>query len=201
MEERSVGQEGIQSPLTHILIMKTLSIQKKIRTVFLEDQKDRSSIKLTKFSDIERWKIIGARDKARREVIEEILEIKPKLTGLDCFRIGIIFQHGGTVGDIKKAQRFAKQGFILGSKPSKWLYAAATDRLLMMKGKPQKFGTQYRKNKEGIWEVHPIQPDTTDTERKAFNVSPLQKILKNVESLNKKGRFPRSKRIGLTRKK
>lgn len=181
--------------------MKTLSIQKKIRTVFLEDQKDRSSIKLTKFSDIERWKIIGARDKARREVIEKILEIKPKLTGLDCFRMGIIFQHGETIEDIKKAQRFAKQGFVLGSKPSKWLYAAATDRLLMMQGKPQKFGTQYRKNKEGIWEVHPIQPDTTDIERKTFNVSPLQKIKKNAELLNLKGGFSRSRRMGWTREK
>jgi hypothetical protein len=49
----------------------------------------------------------------------------------------------------KKANELARQGIELGDERSKWLYAATMDRWLVSQGKPQKYGTQFRKNKKG----------------------------------------------------
>ena len=175
-------------------------ISDKIKKIFNADQKDRVSAKLKNYSDKERWGIIGARDRKRLLFLVRLLKKKLHLSGADYFRAAMIFQHGSDVKHIKKAQELAKKGMGLENEKCRWLYAAATDRILMMKGKKQKFGTQFKKN-GGKWELHPVQPGITDAERRRYNVLPLRKIKIVAGSLNRetgKSSFPRTK-IGLTR--
>jgi len=59
-----------------------------------------------------------------------------------------------------------------GDEDTRWLFAAATDRALMLEGKQQKYGTQFLEGKT-FW---PVDPKTTDEERQAFGIKPLRLI-------------------------
>ena len=41
-------------------------------------------------------------------------------------------------------------------------------------------------NKEGVWELLPVDPSTTDEERRSYNVLPLEEAVKSVAKFNKK---------------
>lgn len=167
--------------------MKTIQIQTQIKRLFEEDQNDRIQLRKEKHSFKNFWKILKKNDEKRRIAIAKILSNKKnKLRGIDYFRIGVVFQHGGTAQTTAQAKQFAQKGIALGHDKSKWLYAAATDRLLLMQNKKQKFGTQYQKNAEGQWKLMPVSPSTTDAERKKYNVITLQKALNMAESMTKR---------------
>ncbi len=172
----------------------------KIKELLDADQNDRESPRFGGLNERKRWAIIKKGDVARIKKAELILKSKPKLKGVDCFRIAIVFQHGGSAKYIRKAKILAEKGMKMGYKPSKWLYAAATDRLLIMEGRKQKFGTQYGKNKNGKWQFLPVDQTTTDATRTKFNVLSLQEAKSMVKTMTKDDLL-RSKRIGLTRRK
>jgi len=142
-------------------------------------------------------------DERRRNAVNKILSNKKiKLRGIDYFRIGVVFQHGGTTQTTAQAKLFAQKGIALGHDKSKWLYAAATDRLLLMQNKKQKFGTQYQKNAEGQWKLMPVSPSTIDAERKKYNVITLQKARNMAKFLTKKEqKSSYLKKVGQTRRK
>jgi hypothetical protein len=142
---------------------------KLIKKLFDEDQNDRISRKILKYSDKKRWKIISSRDKKRLEIIKAIVKKTP-LEGIDYFRAGIIAQHSSAPEGIRFAQFLAKESIKKRYEKAKWLYAAATDRLLIMKKKPQKYGTQYGKF-ENKWKLFPTNKKTTDKERARYNIA------------------------------
>jgi len=119
------------------------NIQKRIKILLDKDQQDRKSPSLLKKTPKERWKIIQKKDDRRREEINSILKSNENFRGVDYFRMGLIFQHGMILDSIKQARDLAKKGIEKGHKKSRWLYAAAIDRLLMMQKKKQKYGTQF----------------------------------------------------------
>jgi hypothetical protein len=83
----------------------------------------------------------------------------------------LIFQHGLSAADMQAARKLALRA--LEENPdyrgARWLAAAALDRELMLAGKPQKYGTQYRRAR-GRWELYPVDPATTDAERQQWGV-------------------------------
>ncbi len=166
--------------------MKQVSSAKKIQQLFEEDQQDRRSKKFGRLSHKKRLQAIRTRDRKRITALQQLLKNHPKLRGIDYFRAGIIFQHGGIPNKIKRAQSLALRGMRLGHKKSRWLFAAATDRLLVMKGKLQRFGTQFRKAENGIWELLPIKTATTDAERRKYGVRTLQGLKRMVLYLNRR---------------
>lgn len=152
-------------------------------------------------SEVERWEIIKKRDLARIIEAEKIIKSKQILSGLDYFRLAILFQHGGRKKFIKTAKVLARRAIKAGYEPAKWLLAAATDRLLIMRGRKQKFGTQYKKDKNGKWQLLSVNQTTTDALRAKFNILPLQKATSLAKVIEKRRSLLRSKRIGLTRQK
>lgn len=185
-----------------ITFQHTIQIQNKIKHLFEEDQNDRIQLRKKHYSPKKMWAILKKNDKKRRSAINKILSDKKiKLRGVDYFYIGVIFQHGGTTQTTAQAKQFAQKGIKLGHNKSKWLYAAATDRLLLMQKKKQKFGTQYQKNEKGQWKLMPVTPGTTDAERKKYNVIPLQKAINMAELMTKKEqKSGYLKKVGLTNK-
>jgi len=180
-----------------IMIYKTAN--KLIKKIFEEDQKDRLSKKLLKYSKKKRWEIISSRDKIRLERIKDIIKKIDCLRGVDYFRAGIIAQHSSDEEGIKLAKFLAKKGIGKNHKKSKWLHAAATDRLLIMKGKKQKYGTQYG-NSNGKWFLLPVDSNTTDKERLKYNVITLKEATQKAEKLNN-GNFLSKKKIGIASKR
>jgi hypothetical protein len=182
--------------------MMIRDIQNRIKTLLNEDQLDRKSPALLKKTPEARWKAIQKRDNSRREELETILKRHSNFRGIDYFRMGLIFQHGNTLDSIRRARDLAKQGIEKEHKKSRWLYAAATDRMLMMQGKKQKYGTQfYLDPKTNEWKLHPISKNTTDDERTQYNIKPLHLVKKMVVLMNRNPKFVRNKGIGISGKK
>jgi len=166
-------------------------MENRIKQLFKEDIVDRKAGNLQ-----ERLPEIKRRDKLRAKELRKILEKLKKSEGeLDAktlFYAGFIFHHQGTKRATSKARSLAKRGVKLcegkntkACKQVRWLYAGSTDRLLMLEGKPQKYGTQYRRKKDSKdFYLYRIDPATTDDERKAFNVPTLaeaKKLAKNIK--------------------
>ena len=62
---------------------------------------------------------------------------------MDYFNAALIFQHGLGLSDYKRAQVLAREAERRGGgEEARWLYAVATDRLLIAQGRKQKFGSQ-----------------------------------------------------------
>ena len=178
--------------------MNKSDIYKKIKKIFEEDQADRNNKELKKLSIKERWRIIEKKDRKRRDSLTKILKEAEgiQLRGVDYFRAGIVFQHG-EINDIRLAKHIASKGIKKNHKSSRWLYAAATDRILIMEGKKQKFGTQFGKDRDGFWVLLPVDNKTTDSERREYGVQSLTNIKKTLDKLNKNSDF--TNRLGLTR--
>lgn len=160
---------------------------KSLKTLFAEDQKDR-----TYGVD---YKIIIKNDRKRRELANVFLKIKEKLTMEEVYYAAMFFHHSISKNDIKKARNLAllniKHGELLKKEnkwveKSKWLFAATTDRLLIREGKPQKYGTQFRqKTADSPRELFDYDKSTTDKERKALFVPTLKQTLRNLKKMDK----------------
>ena len=157
----------------------------RIKKLFQEDVADRKKVNFSKD-----WPEIAKRDKVRAKTLRRILEkIRKENRELDVktlFYTGIIFHHQGTCRSLMRARFYAKQGVKKCERKNtkickqiRWLYAGSTDRLLILKDKPQKYGTQYRYKKDSKnFELYKIDPKTTDKEREDLNVPNLNEAKK-----------------------
>lgn len=157
--------------------MNTPSIKK----LFISDQKDRKNMRFDKKSML----TLRERDEERRKELEVILRKKDKFTAEDFYMVAMLYQHGSKIEDYRKAVSFARQSMKMRFEKAKWLFAAATDRLLVNQGKKQKFGTQYLKRGRK-WYLHPVDPKTTDKERAKYNVPPLREAEAKLRKLNRR---------------
>lgn len=146
------------------------------------DQKDRTSGTID-------WAKLTHRDSLRRVRLRELLNADKLQTANDHYHAAMIFQHGNdTIASGMAIQRMEK-AIQSDSTMNKWLLAAAIDRDLMRKGKPQIYGTQYimdasTGNKFALYQI-----DTTiisDHVRRAYNVRTLAEQREEVARLNKK---------------
>ncbi|MBK7695606.1 MAG: tetratricopeptide repeat protein [Saprospiraceae bacterium] len=126
------------------------------------------------------WEVLSRQDSLREVRVNELIAEGKIRTGKDYYRSAMIFQHGYDTIASGMAVKHMKMAIELDSTINKWLLAAAIDRDLMRRGKPQIYGTQYVKMGENTkWELYEI--DTTqisDSERKYYGVESLaeQKI-------------------------
>lgn len=146
-----------------------------ITEIFTEDQNDR---KQTGHLD----KDIRKRDRSRRQEVNLLLEAGLIKTGKEYFIAALIFHHGNR-RTFKKALRLAEKSEQLGYLKAKSLQALIIDRILISKGKPQKFSTQYTKNAERDWELFKYDPSTTDKQRAEYNLPTLAKLKKQAKNI------------------
>ena len=142
------------------------------------------------YSDKEFHKI----NKEIRKELEIILKKNKKLTPRDHFLIAIIYQHGFTISSSKKALRYAKLAVEKGYKKGKWLIASATDRLLQLQGKSQKFGTQpIIKNKR--LKQYKTDRSITDEIRKEYGLPTLKQLKRHHETHKLKEAYIRNNNL------
>ena len=115
------------------------------------------------------------RDARRRSRVRTILNEPTELDPVDLYRAAWILNHGDSVPDAELACQVAEQSNQGGHEPAKWLFAAAYDRWCMYRGLPQKFGTQIVPDGERyrVWDTC---PETTDEDRRAYNVPSLNEL-------------------------
>ncbi len=161
----SLGRWGCLGEIFYFI----MDFHLKLQRVFEEDQVDREENLNWDHDNV--WKGVQKRDEARRkEVLNILKEYEDSFTAIDFYHAAMIFQHGSGIEDFRRANDFAKRSMNMGYEKAKWLYAASFDRFLVHSGRMQKFGTQYRRNKEGILELLPVDPKTTNDERAKYNV-------------------------------
>jgi len=117
-------------------------------------------------------------NKELQQEVDELIKKRKIINPRDYFMIATIFQHGFNIPSSKKALKYAKLAVQKGYKKGKWLIASATDRLLQLQGKPQKFGTQVINMKAKKLKLYKLNPKTTDKERKDYGLPTLKQLKK-----------------------
>lgn len=158
------------------------------KKLYNEDQNDRKENLYHTNSDLAK-----ERDASRLERIIEAVKNKELKTLADYFHAAMILQLGDKTKHYKLAYELAKKAAEEGYRSQEgeadplWLCAATKDRFLMSQGKPQLYGTQFRKDSaDGDWYFYKVDPSITDEERARFHVPPIDESRKKVEELNKK---------------
>jgi hypothetical protein len=135
------------------------------------------------------WTRVSLADKQLQKSISLLLQKKLVRTPADYYHAAYIFQHSVDTAGIERAKRLAHQAMKMGEERARWLYAAATDRLLMHRNRRQKFGTQYIQfispgKGERVtrrWRLWPYDVKTSDTQRRRFNVPNLRTLKRGPE--------------------
>jgi hypothetical protein len=125
------------------------------------------------------------RDRARLLRVKEIIAAGGLKTAMDYFIAAMIHQHGSTPDDFLAARPLALRAVELDptNTRAKWLVAAAQDRYLLSIGKPQIYGTQFKKI-EGVWHLEPIdETAVTDEERAKWNVPTLAEAKRRAKEM------------------
>lgn len=90
-----------------------------------------------------------------------------------------------SIEDLVKAHELALHSAELGDERALSVAAEATDKVALKHSVPQRYGTQYVYDPvTSRWQLYPLDPNTTDTEREAMGVPPLAELLARVDELN-----------------
>ncbi len=107
----------------------------------------------------------------------------------DAFHAAILLHHGVENKYVLAANELCRYAIARLDSSDKdmqmarWLYAASYDRILVHDGKPQKFGTQFVKNKDGVFELATsIDLATTDEERALYGIPTVEESLKRLSA-------------------
>ncbi len=153
----------------------------ELAEIYVQDQGDR----MGGYSQID-WSKVGPRDVKRRARVDEILKVGGANTSIDFQHAAMVYQHSDKTADYQRAHELAVKAVELDSSnvEAKWLAAATKDRFLMSSGKPQLYGTQFRKI-DGVWKLHDVDPTVTDEERAKWGVPPLAEAKQRAVQMNK----------------
>lgn len=117
-------------------------------------------------------------NKDLRRKVDELMKKGKVRTGKDYFIAAIIFHHAYNISTSRRALSYARRAFDKGYKRGKWLIASATDRLLQLQRKPQKFGTQVVDMSAKNLKLYTLDSKTTDDERREYGLPTLKELKK-----------------------
>lgn len=141
--------------------------------IYNADQSDREP------DDID-WDKVTVRDGERRAATRQLLATGALHTAEDYEHAAFIFQHGSKPDDYLLAHTLAMVAVGKGDKGSLWIASAALDRYLMMIGKPQVYGTQFR----GSMGQEPYDRDlVSDALRSELGVPVLARQAEHLEAM------------------
>jgi hypothetical protein len=118
-----------------------------------------------------------------------LIENKKRLTPRQKFICAMIYHHGDKIQFSKKALRYIQQSQAEGYARQRWLIASIIDRLLQLEGKPQKYGTQIVKLKDGNYRLkngkykqYMLDNSISDKERIGLGLPKLKDLKKGLEN-------------------
>lgn len=140
------------------------------------------------------WKAVSARDLERQKRVWELAGAGLLKHSDDFLHAAMVYQHGSTADHHRQAHLWALRAVELdpSNTPARWLACAAEDRWLHNTGKPQVWGTQYKRpNGKGEWTMEPFdRAARTDAERRAMGVRTLAESTARLAEMNKKQSAP-----------
>jgi hypothetical protein len=144
--------------------------------LYKEDQKE-IGLWEENYTDKEFYKI----NKNLRKRLKILIRKRKALSLREHFICAMIYHHGFTISSSKKALFHIKIAQKKGYKHKKWLIASIMDRLLQLQGKPQKYGTQIIKLKNGKYKQYKIDNSISDKERIKLGLPKLKELKKYLE--------------------
>ncbi|HEX3554010.1 MAG TPA: hypothetical protein VIA62_12360 [Thermoanaerobaculia bacterium] len=157
-------------------------VNPELERLYKEDQADRAP-DLGKVD----WSVVSKRDEERRKRVLEIIAQGGAKEAADYVHAAMVLQHGEAPEDFGHAHQWCLKAVELDPDypGARWLAAAAKDRYLMNLGKPQLYGTQFKRDpKGGPWYLWQVDPSVTDEERAKWDVPPLARAKARVDALN-----------------
>lgn len=153
----------------HECFIQDPSGNQELKQLFLQDQKERENGQIPNRKN----------DQNRRFRVSELMSELKSLVAEDYYHAAVIFNHGESVEDFKKANKYAKEALGLGEPRSLWLFAATYDRWLLEQtpAKPQIYGTQRRARDDKL--IHPEGYPSID--RNAINMARSKLCLQSLE--------------------
>jgi hypothetical protein len=157
------------------------SLNPELERLYNEDQADRAP----DMGKVD-WSVVGKRDEERRKRVLEIVAQGGAKEAADYFHAAMVLQHGQSPEDFDHANQWCVKAVELDPDypGARWLAAASKDRYLMNLGKPQLYGTQFKKDQNGPWYLYQVDPTVIDEERAKWDVPPLARAKARVEALN-----------------
>lgn len=152
-----------------------MTINPQLEQLYLDDKSDRQLFENGKLSEQQ----LKQNDTNRLGTFNAIAPTIDEKEIWNCHYSCLLLMHSWSNDPAvyQKAHQYAKKAVKLGSKVTKWLYAASLDRWLVSQGKPQKFGTQYNLATKQIIDY---DPTTSDSERSAYGVPPLSELMNRL---------------------
>jgi hypothetical protein len=156
-------------------------VNPELEKLYNEDQADRAP----EMGKID-WRVVAKRDDERRKRVLEIVAQGGAKEAADYVHAAMVLQHGQAPEDFDHANQWCLKAVEIDPDypGARWLAAAAKDRYLMNLGKPQLYGTQFKRDKDGPWYLYQVDPSVTDEERAKWDVPPLSRAKARVEALN-----------------
>jgi hypothetical protein len=114
--------------------------------------------------------------------LEKLIKKRKKLTPREKFICAIIYHHGFTITCSRKAKKFIEDAQAEGYKKELWVRGSITDRMLQLQRKPQKYGSQIVKLKNGKYKQYKLDGTISDEERTALGFPKLKDLKRYLES-------------------
>ena len=128
---------------------------------------------------------LAQRHAERARAVREMVEAGDVKTGIDRFHASVLLVESSDLEDLKLSEKLALQSAEQGVELGRRVAAEAIDKQLVKKRLPQRYGTQYEWVVAlSAWRLYPIDPSTTDADRRAMGVSPLEELRRGEEKLN-----------------
>jgi hypothetical protein len=128
------------------------------------------------------WK----RQSARLATVRQMLEEQRITSALDHFYAAVILVETDSETDLANAHELGLKAAELGETRGFRVAAEALDKLCVKLQLAQKYGTQYVYEPViKAWRLYPVDPKTSDAERVAMGVEPMEKLLARLVELNR----------------
>lgn len=168
------------APPADVAALSAAEVSDELSRLFTEDQADRRTETID-------WEEVAPRDAARLARVKHLYHGGKLEAGLDYFHAAMVLQHSSDPEDHLLAHEFCVAAIGQGVEQAKWLAAASEDRFLNGIGRPQRFGTQYRKGSpDDLWSLGEISSNVEDSLRAALNVPTLLQAQARMEKMNEK---------------
>jgi len=122
----------------------------------------------------------------RADKVRTILDQQgQELTPLDELYAALVLVESDRPEDLEAAQLIALKSAEGGENRGFRVAAEAQDRLLVKRGLAQRYGTQFVwEPVNRIWRLYPVDPRTSDVERKVMGVPPMSELKAQEAKLN-----------------
>ncbi len=128
---------------------------------------------------------IAERHAARAAEVRKMVQQGELKTAEERFEAAVILVENDEPADLKLAEVLAQEAATGGEPLAPRVAAEAIDKQRVLAHEPQRYGTQY----EWVavlreWRLYSLDPNTTDSERRAMGVPPLAEIYEIEKKLN-----------------